>query len=89
VIGSVQAAGCISTTIAGALKAELNLAQNLVTNHRTNLALDTYNAMLIEISTLSSRHLIASTCGVGGISFSPALVLATDIRGLMAGLRTK
>jgi hypothetical protein len=88
VVGSIQAAGCTGPAIASALKAELNLAQSFINNHRTKLALDTYGAMLIEIGVLSSRHLITSACGVGGTSFNPSLVLTTDIRGLMAGLRT-
>jgi hypothetical protein len=88
VVASIQAAGCTSSAIASALKAELNLAQNLITNHRAKLALDTYSAMLIEISALSSRHLIASACSLGGTSFNPSFVLTTDIRGLMAALRT-
>jgi hypothetical protein len=88
VVSRIQAAGCISPAIASALVAELNLAQSFAAAGRTQLAADTYAAMLIETAALQSRRLIASTCLVAGASFSPAVVLTADIHALAANLKT-
>jgi hypothetical protein len=88
VVSRIQAAGCISHAIASALIAELNLAQSFTAAGRTQLAADTYEAMLIETAALQSRHLIASTCLVAGASFSPAVVVTADIHALAANLKT-
>jgi hypothetical protein len=89
VVSSIQAAGCFNNrVIAPALTTELNLAQSLAGAGRIQLALGTYSAMLIEIAALKSRRLIASSCGVSGASFDPALVLTTDVRALAANLGT-
>ncbi|MGZ4732899.1 MAG: choice-of-anchor Q domain-containing protein, partial [Terriglobales bacterium] len=89
VVSSIQAAGCFNNrVIAPALTAELNLAQRLAGAGRIQLALGTYSAMLIEIAALKSKRLIASSCGVSGASFDPALVLTTDVRALAANLST-
>jgi hypothetical protein len=61
--------------------------QNLANNHHTQAAIDTYGAMLLEIRALAAARLIAGTCTVAGISFSPADVLIGDVRGLMANLK--
>jgi len=88
VIRALQSGGCIGGSgVSTLLNDELTLAQDLVNTGHSELAIDTYGAMLIELQALSNSKLIASTCMAGGASFNPTSVLIADVRDLMGNLK--
>jgi hypothetical protein len=88
VIKAMQADGCFGRPeISTLLSDELILAQDLADGRHTQLALDTYGAVLIEIEAMAATKSIATMCTAAGVTFNPAYVLIADVRELMGNLK--